>query len=84
MLDTTYKAIDVWLGEQSTSLKTAIERARWSYLVYASDSVTEVFNWVQLGLVGKRNQWLSRVLALIVMLPWWVVYLITLVVWLGR
>lgn len=58
-----YQKIDDWLGAQSINLKTALERLWWS-LVYVTDAYVELFNHVQLALFGKRNQWVSRLVAL--------------------
>lgn len=76
----TYKSVDRWLGLQSHDLSSAWKRLRWSYLVYATDSVTELFNWLQRSMFrDKYNRWISRALTGVVMLPWWVVVPVCLI-----
>ena len=58
----SYKSVDAWLGRQSTNLKTALKRLKWS-AVYISDALVEVVNWMQQETIGSYNQWVSRVIA---------------------
>ena len=56
----TYKKVDDWLGTQSVDVDSALTRFWWS-LVYVSDALVEIFNWMQRGLFrGRYSRWLSR------------------------